>query len=397
MRVSRLLTCLLTMFCAYAASAQQGFSFESVFRKNALLQQVAANKKGYRMQIIYTQIERTAKGEPSFKTYTFNLDSNLYFYCASLVKLPVSIIGLEKLHALGFDRNTILFTDSANTCQHSCRRDTSSENGYPSLATYIKKMALVSDNFAYGRAYEFAGVDYLHARLAELGFPGIRIVHRFDGGCKGADNTITNPVSLYTADLKLLYRQPQQVASKVYKNPLGTVLVGKAYYNAQNKRVNQPKDFTSMNYLSLSHIHNLMQRLVFPESVPASKRYKLGEGGREFLLDYLTRYPRESKFPTYGPSYYDSYKKYFIYGDSKKPITDTTLKITNIVGQSYGFMVDCAYIHNQSKGVEFMLSAVIYANADEVINDGKYEYNSIALPFLAELGRQIYQYELTRK
>ena len=43
-----------------------------------------------------------------------------------------------------------------------------------------------------------------------------------------------------------------------------------------------------------------------------------------------------------------------------------------------------------------MLSAVIYANEDGVINDGKYEYNTIALPFLAELGRQIYDFELKR-
>jgi hypothetical protein len=72
------------------------------------------------------------------------------------------------------------------------------------------------------------------------------------------------------------------------------------------------------------------------------------------------------------------------------------IKITNIVGQSYGFMVDCAYIQNKKDDVEFMLSAVIYTNKDEIINDGKYEYNSIALPFLAELGRQIYDFELKR-
>jgi hypothetical protein len=43
-----------------------------------------------------------------------------------------------------------------------------------------------------------------------------------------------------------------------------------------------------------------------------------------------------------------------------------------------------------------MLSAVIYTNEDEILNDGKYEYNTVALPFLAELGRQIYAFELKR-
>jgi hypothetical protein len=86
-----------------------------------------------------------------------------------------------------------------------------------------------------------------------------------------------------------------------------------------------------------------------------------------------------------------------MFGDSKKPITSDNIKITNIVGQSYGFMVDCAYIQNKKENVEFMLSAVIYTNEDEILNDGKYEYNTIALPFLAEFGRQIYAFELKKK
>ena len=48
------------------------------------------------------------------------------------------------------------------------------------------------------------------------------------------------------------------------------------------------------------------------------------------------------------------------------------------------------------ENVEFMLSAVIYANEDEVLNDGKYDYKGVGLPYLAELGRQFYNYELQR-
>ena len=44
-----------------------------------------------------------------------------------------------------------------------------------------------------------------------------------------------------------------------------------------------------------------------------------------------------------------------------------------------------------------MLSAVIYANEDGVLNDGKYDYYNVGMPFLAELGRQFYNYELRRK
>jgi len=376
----------------------QSFSFESILNQKPILKTVNGNAKKYRLQIIYTQITRDSEGKPGFKNYTYLLDSGNYFYCASLVKLPCSILALEKTKDLRIYSNTIMFTDSANTCQRSVKKDTTSENGYPSIAQYIKRMALVSDNFAYGRVYEFLGVDYIHTRLTELGYKNMRIINRFDGGCIGAEHTTTNPVSFYKNNLKPLLSLPQQSASKKYTHPLGSVKVGKAYLNSNNKKIKQPKDFSEMNYISLENIHSMLQRLIFNDYYPLEQRYDLIEDDRQFLIKHLTMLPRESSHPTYNrKEYYDSYKKYFIYGDSKKPITDSDIKITNIVGQSYGFMVDCAYIQNKAKNVEFMLSAVIYANEDGIINDGKYEYNTIALPFLAELGRQIYNYELKRK
>ncbi|MGZ8538507.1 MAG: serine hydrolase [Flavisolibacter sp.] len=376
---------------------QNVFSFDSLLSRKPILKKVNANAEKHRLQIIYTQITRDAQGKAEFKDYTYHVDSSNYFYCASLVKLPSAILALEKTKRLHVYSNTIMFTDSANACQRSVRKDTTSINGYPSIAQYIKKMALVSDNFAYGRVYEFLGVDEIHNRLNELGYKNIRIVHRFDGGCKGTENTTTNPVTFLKSDLTPITSQPKHEASKLYTHPLGEVKVGKAHLNAQNKKVNAPKDFTYMNYISLENIHSMLKRLIFNNDLPSEQRYQMIEDDRQFLIEQLTALPRESSHPTYNKSYHDSYKKYFMYGDSRKPITNPDIKITNIVGQSYGFMVDCAYIQNKKENVEFMLSAVLYVNEDEIINDGKYEYNTIALPFLAELGRQIYAFELNKK
>ena len=380
----------------FETSFSQNFTFDSILKNKTILRTVFNDHQKFKLQIIYTQITRDKEGKASFKEYTYSLDSTNYFYCASLVKLPCSILALEKLNDLEIDKQAIMFTDSANACQHAVKKDTTSINGFPSVAQYIKRMLLVSDNVAYGRVYEFLGVDYLHNRLAQLGYKNMRIVHRFDGGCKGTEHTTTNPITFYDKNLKLVYAQKQQVSNKQYANPIGTVKIGKAYMNAQNKRINEPKDFTNMNYISLQNMHSILKRLVFNFDLPKTQQFTISKNDQEFLLQHLTMYPRESAHPTYNKSYFDSYKKYFIYGDSKKPITNKDLKITNIVGQSYGFMVDCAYIQNKKENVEFMLSAVIYTNENQIINDGKYEYNTIALPFLAELGRQIYSFELKR-
>lgn len=390
-------TLTLYILLLLSISGHSQFPFDSILSQKPILKTVNDARKKFRLQIIYTHITRDKNNVPSFKTYNYHVDSSNYFYCASLVKLPVSILALEKLNELKIDKNATMYTDSANACQHSVKKDTTSANGLPSIAQYIKRMALVSDNVAYGRVYEFLGVDYIHQRLTELGYKNARIVHRFDGGCKGSEHLTTNPISFYDTNDKLLYHQAQQRSQRIYTSPIGTINVGKAYLDSKNKKINEPKDFTNMNYLSLQNIHSMLQRLVFNDYYPKQNQYRLTKENQAFLLNYLTMYPRESKHPSYPTKWFhDSYKKYFMFGDSKKPITDTAIKITNIVGQSYGFMVDCAYITNKTKHIEFMLSAVIYTNENEIINDGKYEYNTIALPFLAELGRQIYQYELKR-
>jgi hypothetical protein len=43
-----------------------------------------------------------------------------------------------------------------------------------------------------------------------------------------------------------------------------------------------------------------------------------------------------------------------------------------------------------------MLSAVIYCNSDGVLNDSKYDYDTIGLPFMKHLGEVIYDYECNR-
>jgi len=39
----------------------------------------------------------------------------------------------------------------------------------------------------------------------------------------------------------------------------------------------------------------------------------------------------------------------------------------------------------------------VLTNGNGIFNDGVYEYDELGVPFLAELGRQVYQHELKRK
>ena len=74
-----------------------------------------------------------------------------------------------------------------------------------------------------------------------------------------------------------------------------------------------------------------------------------------------------------------------------------SVRIFNKVGLAYGYVTDNAYIVDFERGIEFLLTAVVLVNENGIFNDGAYEYDEVGLPFLAELGRVIYAYELERK
>jgi hypothetical protein len=107
--------------------------------------------------------------------------------------------------------------------------------------------------------------------------------------------------------------------------------------------------------------------------------------------------PRESLYPAYDTEeYFDSYVKFFMFGDSKEPMPNR-IRVLNKVGQAYGYLTDNAYIVDLDNGIEFLLTAVISVNENQIFNDDNYEYDEIGMPFLANLGRVIYDYELNRE
>lgn len=358
-----------------------------------------ADNPAYELQIIYTQIDRDAQNVPRFTPYTFHLNARQYFNPASLVKLPVVTLALEKLNDLhhpGLTRRTIMATGTAFRCQTAVPFAAPTDSDQTStVGNYIKRMLLVSDNAAYNRLYEFLGQGPINQRLAQLGFPNARITRRF-ASCDTAANRHTNPISFHTAAGDTIYKQPALTNPRFYASPLGSVSKGRAY-RIGTRLIRQPYDFTTANHLPLADISTLLRTLLFPESVPDSLRPHLTANDYSFLRHYLHATPHEDGFHPYASKrYFDAYKKYLYYGRKPASIAETGLRIYNIVGMSHGFLADVAYFADSLHQSEFLLSAVIYVNSDGVINDGLYEYETIGLPFLAQLGHTIRQYEALR-
>jgi beta-lactamase class A len=86
---------------------------------------------------------------------------------------------MDSLAPYGIDKDTPMFTDSAYSGQTTTYTDSTAAGGIPSLAQYIRRIFLVSDNEAYNRLYEFLGQGPINRRLWQLGYPDIRITRRF--------------------------------------------------------------------------------------------------------------------------------------------------------------------------------------------------------------------------
>ena len=353
----------------------------------------------YDIQIIYTQIDRDGNNFPHFRQHSFQLDKNRYYYPASTVKMPTAFLALEKLNQLnisGLDKNSVMKTGAGSSPQTAAETDSTAENGLPSVAHYVKKIFLVSDNDANNRLYEFLGQQALNEKLWQKGYKDIRIVHRLGvGGYDAAANRQTNPVG-FNAGEKMLYYQGE-VNSQADKDfQLKKTLRGKGFYEGDSL-VDRPFDFSEKNYVSLQCFHDMLQAVMFPEAVPPARRFDLTEDDYRLLYQVMSERPRESRFPKYDHEA-DHYCKFFIYGDRKEDERmPPNVRIFNKVGWAYGFLTDVSYLVDFDAGVEFFLAATIHVNADGVYNDDNYEYESVGLPFFSNLGKVVYDFEKKRK
>lgn len=364
-----------------------------ILHQHPSLDSIASNP-ALRVQVIYTQIDRDKNGEPHFTDHTFHLDKDQYFYPASTVKFPVAVLALQRLNELkiaGLDKESTMITEAADKVQTSVSNDPSSADGPPTIAHYIKKILLVSDNDAFNRLYEFLGQEYINDQLHQHGYTDAQIIHRLSISLTEEQNRQTNPVNFYDTSGKELYSKPARTSVLNYAQRNN--LSGKGYMKGDSL-INEPFDFSKKNRIYLEDLHQVMRSVIFPEAVPSKQRFNLTANDYEFLRKYMSMYPRESDYPAYDSSVKDNAAKMLLFtpdGPARQQV-----RIFSKAGWAYGFLTDVAYIIDLDKNVEFMVSATIYCNSDGIFNDDRYDFDKVGYPFFRQLGQALYDHELNR-
>lgn len=399
LHTSKLLLCLLFAGCVSNRPAlRQGDAgfLDRLFRQNpGSFSAVFQHPDSFRVQVIYTQIDRRRNNEPVFTDYFYHVSSANYFYPASTVKMPVALLALQKLKQEAppsILSTSPMITETANPWETPVYNDPFSESGNPSIAAYVKKIFLVSDNDAFNRLYEFCGQDYINDRLRFMGYDSSEIMHRLSVPLSAEQNRYSNPITLF-GDSGSRWVLPAHRSDWVRYNRNESV--GKGFLQ-NGKLVSQPFDFANKNRFLLPDLHQVLRSILFPASVPDNQRFDLHPADRSLVLKAMSEYPKESRFPWYDSTeYYDAYAKFILMGAENQP-PPTGVRIFDKVGEAYGFVTDIAYVVDFNRKIEFMVSATIYCNADGIFNDDRYEYESLGFPFMKHIGQVFYNYEQTR-
>ena len=342
-------------------------------KQHPAIQKVMKNPEGYEVQVLYTQIDTDSGGKTIFTDYSFQLDAENYFYPASSVKLPAAVLALEHMDNTVDVSATDTYTIARDTLKHSIAKD-------------VQEIFAVSNNEAYNRVYELLGRDAMNKSMQNKGLSPIRLTHRLETD----DPANAQRDTLFFENGKQLGGGVDNAISTISANRLSK---GKGYMK-NDSLISEPMDFSEKNYFPLETQHNTMKRIFYEENFSEAERFQLSTSSKDLLKAAMHTVPRKVGYNEL--EFYDSYVKFFIYGNSRGRIQDH-IKSYNKVGYAYGYMTETALITDEKKGVSFLLSATMLVNENEIYNDDIYEYVDVGLQFFTELGRGLYHFELDRK
>jgi len=324
---------------------------------------VKKNLKNHEIQIKLTVID-----EEGNTKYKFNVDNEDYFYPASTVKLPIALLAIEKVN-----ESKYITLDTPFRVENESKKYT--------LRDEILKMFVVSDNKSFNRIFEFLGQDYINGKLNALGFDNTKIFHRLS--VEDSDNLNTKKVFFFLEKDSIYF---QTFNREIDPNEINGLKKGKKFYNNNGDLVRKPMDFSKKNRISIDDLHEMTTQVFIPEKYKNKNSFKLENKQRDFIWDAMSALP--SKLGLSKEKYPGNFVKFFVRGDEK--VNDTiknNLKIYNKVGTGYGQLTETAFIHSKNKKI--ILTASIYVNDNNIINDDDYEYESVGIPFFASLGKEI--------
>lgn len=317
-------------------------------------------------------------------------DRAQYFYPASTVKLGAAVATLLELQrrAASGSRAASLDAEWAIARRFPGEKEPA---GPIAIRRDLRQLLVVSDNAAFNHCYEFVGPRPLNEVLWQAGFVSARIWHRLDEAHPLSENRQSRAVTLRRGDVvEAIAARDDIMAFGGFDNGAFTDLEIGTAYRRGSERIATPMSFAQKNAIALADLQALLAAIVRPEIDTGRRGFpELGTAARAFVVESLAMLPRECADPVYAVADYpDEYCKWVLSG-ARRVVPAVELRDYSKTGQAYGFTIENAYLEDRRTGRGVFVAAVLYTNDDGELGDDRYEYDSVALPFFADLGEVI--------
>ena len=356
---------------------------KSSLNSDEFLSEILKNKEQYEIQVLFTEINRNKDGEPEFTDFQFQVDEEKYFYPASTIKLPIIVLTLNKINELRLEGIDINLKSKIKLKSYNKKQKIVINDSITSFQNLISKVFLTRDNSAANILIDFLGYNYFNSKMKKEGYANTYLNHKFS-----PDQNVNNNWEIQTLKDDIISSKDEQIFIK--SNNISGLLKGDRTLKDGKVSIG-PLDFSYKNRFSLLDMHTFIKKIIFTEKSNNQNYFNLNVEDYDFLRYWMSRFTYEDNGKKYEDDgiYYETYNKFFIHGMDSIAI-NKNIRVYNKLGEAYGTSTDTAYIKNYTDDIEFFLSATIYVNDNNVINDNIYEYDEIAIPFLAKLSQSIY-------
>ena len=377
------LACLLLSIILFGCSLETN-PIKSSFRKNDFLKEIIKEKEDYEIQILLTKIDQY-NSKVDFQEYKYQLDDNKYFYPASTIKLPIVVLTLKKINELRSKGSEITLKSKITLNYKDDYSELVVRDSITSFQNLIADVFLVSDNSASNILIDFIGYNYFNHEMENAGFDKTYLNHKFN-----PDPYVNSTWQISDLDNNIISSiNDNQKIIKADEKTNGLEKGERRYFKGEI--LDESLNFSEKNRSSITDMHNLIKYIFYPEIFDNTNTFNLNVEDYDFLRYWMSRFTYEDigeKFIE-DENFFETYNKFFIHGDEQS-VSNEQIRVYNKIGQAYGTSIDNGLIKNYQDNVEFILTATIYTNKNKVINDNLYEYDDLAVPFLAKLSRAIY-------
>ena len=375
---------LLLVICSSLLSCNSN-PIELVLKSDPYFKEIIKDKEDYEIQVMLTKVNDD-NTKIDFQNYQYQHDENQYFYPASTIKLPIIVLTLKKINELRSKGSDITLKSKIILNTKDNYSNFKLQDSITSFQNIIADIFLVSDNSASNILIDFIGYNYFNDEMQNAGFDKTYLNHKFN-----PDPYVNSTWQISDLDNNIISSINDNQKIIIANDKTNGLNKGeRRYFNGEI--LDESLNFSKKNRFSITDMHNLIKYIFYPEIFDKANAFNLNVEDYDFIRYWMSRFTYEDIGEKFigDENFFETYNKFFIHGDEQS-VSNEQIRVYNKIGQAYGTSIDNGLIKNYQNNVEFILTSTIYTNKNKVINDNLYEYDDIAVPFLAKLSRAIYK------